>query len=69
MSVGELVNSVDESLVLELYEKNKSSKFEHKGTYNLDVESSRNHLLSHYGSAIVKHRDIYKAYVLVYLEG
>lgn len=67
VSVRELVDAVDKSLVLELYSRNEDKKLDHRGTFNLDVENSREELLSSYGNAMVKHKDVYKAYVLVYL--
>lgn len=67
MLVGGLVDTLDSSLVLELYGLEYNEKLSHKGTYYLDNENSRSELLYAYGDAEVKHKDLYKAYVLVYI--
>lgn len=69
VSVRQLINTVDASMVLELYALGKANKFEHRGTYNLDVADSRESLLQQYGDVPVRHSDKYKAYVVVYLDG
>lgn len=67
VSVGQLLTTIDRSLVLELYKRGENKKLLHLGTYNLDVQSSFDELVKAYGDASVLHADKYKAYVLVYL--
>ena len=68
MSVRELVDVIDNSLVLELYGYDESRNLQHRGTFNLNVPTSKSSLLEQCGNCRVKHKDVYKAYVLVYLD-
>lgn len=68
MVVGKLIDSIDKSLVLELYGLGETPKPQHLGTYNLDDEVSRASLLENYGETPVKSKDLYKAYVYVYID-
>ena len=67
MFVNELVDTIDHSLVLELYGTGQDGKLAHLGTYNLDDETLRAALLDEYGQETVKRKDLYKAYILVYI--
>ena len=69
MLVGELIDTLDSSLVLELYGLRDSKKPSHEGTFYLDDDGSKSELLHSYGHVAVKHKDLYKAYVLVYIDG
>lgn len=67
MFVKELVDTIDPGLVLELYGTGQEGKLSHLGTYNLDDETLKTTLLEGYGDQEVIRKDLYKAYVLVYV--
>lgn len=68
LSVSEFVDTIDNTLVLELYGIGQASSMDHLGTFHLDHEDSRSDLLEQYGGSLVKAKDVYKAYVLVYID-
>ncbi|MGD9559039.1 MAG: hypothetical protein AB7V55_00340 [Oscillospiraceae bacterium] len=68
MLLGELAGALDPKLVLELYGL-EDNRTHHKGTFYLDDEASRAQLVRCHGKATVRHRDLYKAYAMVYIDG
>lgn len=67
-TVRELSSAVDSTLVWELYGMKQGASPQHIGTFNLDNAVSLGELLGEYGDASVVAKDVYKAYVLVYIK-
>lgn len=55
------------ALLWELYAVQEEAPPKHLGTFSLEMEASLADLLAQYGTCEVVKKDVYKAYVLVYI--
>lgn len=68
MTVRDLIEQVDKDLMVIVYGRDENRDLKHGGFFAPKIEKSLNDLLSKFGEVPVMDYDIYKQYVLVYLD-